>query len=68
MILELTSEFDVAVLEMGMSSLGEIELLASVARPNVAVITNIGLSHIENLKTQENILKAKMEIVLSLIK
>ena len=62
MILELTSEFDVAVLEMGMSSLGEIELLASVARPNVAVITNIGLSHIENLKTQENILKAKMEI------
>lgn len=62
MILELTSEFDVAVLEMGMSSLGEIELLASVARPNVAVITNIGLSHIENLKTPENILKAKMEI------
>lgn len=62
MILELTSEFDVAVLEMGMSSLGEIELLASVARPNIAVITNIGLSHIENLKTQENILKAKMEI------
>ena len=46
-----------------MSSLGEIELLASVARPDVAVITNIGLSHIENLKTQENILKAKMEIV-----
>ena len=62
MILELTSEFDVAVLEMGMSSLGEIELLASVARPDLAVITNIGLSHIENLKTQENILKAKMEI------
>lgn len=62
MILELTSEFDVAVLEMGMSSLGEIELLASVARPDVGVITNIGLSHIENLKTQENILKAKMEI------
>ena len=62
MILELTSEFDVAVLEMGMSSLGELELLASVARPDLAVITNIGLSHIENLKTQENILKAKMEI------
>ncbi|MEN8075597.1 UDP-N-acetylmuramoyl-tripeptide--D-alanyl-D-alanine ligase [Clostridioides difficile] len=62
MILELTSSYDVAVLEMGMSSLGEIELLASVARPNIGVITNIGLSHIENLKTQENILKAKMEI------
>ena len=62
MILELTCDYDVAVLEMGMSSLGEIELLADVARPDIAVITNIGLSHIENLKTQENILKAKMEI------
>lgn len=62
MILELNSAYDVAVLEMGMSSLGEIELLASVARPNIGVITNIGLSHIENLRTQENILKAKMEI------
>ena len=62
MILELTSKDDVAVLEMGMSSLAEIELLADVARPDIAVITNIGLSHIENLKTQENILKAKMEI------
>lgn len=62
MILELTSAYDVAVLEMGMSSLGEIELLASVARPDIGVITNIGLSHIENLKTQDNILKAKMEI------
>ena len=63
MILELTSDIDVAVLEMGMSSLGEIELLAKVAKPDIGVITNMGLSHIENLKTQENILKAKMEII-----
>ncbi|GAB6170361.1 UDP-N-acetylmuramoyl-tripeptide--D-alanyl-D-alanine ligase [Clostridium carnis] len=62
MILELDSTIDVAVLEMGMSDLGEIELLAKTARPDIAVITNIGLSHIENLKTQDNILKAKMEI------
>jgi UDP-N-acetylmuramoyl-tripeptide--D-alanyl-D-alanine ligase len=47
---------------MGMSSLGEIELLAKIAKPDIGVITNVGLSHIENLKTQENILKAKMEI------
>ena len=47
MILELTSDYDVAILEMGMSSLGEIELLADVARPDIGVITNIGLSHIE---------------------
>ena len=62
MILELDSSIDVAVLEMGMSNLGEIDVLANCARPDIAVITNIGLSHIENLKTQENILKAKSEI------
>lgn len=62
MIFELTSEDDVAVLEMGMSDLGEIHNLAKTALPDMAVITNIGLSHLENLKTQENILKAKMEI------
>src|SRR5690606_26434146 len=53
---------DVAVLEMGMSDLGEIDVLANTADPDIAVITNIGLSHIENLKSQDNILKAKMEI------
>ena len=62
MILQLTSKHDVAVLEMGMSDLGEIKRLAEAAEPNMAAITNIGLSHLENLKTQDNILKAKMEI------
>ena len=62
MILKLTSKHDVAVLEMGMSDLGEIKILAEAAEPDMAVITNIGLSHLENLKTQDNILKAKMEI------
>ena len=62
MILELDNSYDVAVLEMGMSNLGEIDVLANCARPDIAVITNIGLSHIENLKTQDNILKAKSEI------
>ena len=62
MILELDSSYDVAVLEMGMSNIGEIDILANCARPDIAVITNIGLSHIENLKTQDNILKAKSEI------
>lgn len=62
MILELDSSYDVAVLEMGMSDLGEIHVLAETALPDIGVITNIGLSHIENLKTRENILKAKMEI------
>ena len=62
MILELDKTYDVAVLELGMSNLNEIHTLANTARPDIALITNIGLSHIENLKTQENILKAKMEI------
>lgn len=62
MILSMDPEVEVAVLELGMSNLGEIHTLADCARPDVALITNIGLSHIENLKTQENILKAKMEI------
>lgn len=62
MILELDSSYDVAVLEMGMSDLNEIDLLAKTAMPDIALITNIGLSHIENLKTQDNIFKAKMEI------
>lgn len=63
MILELDSSYEVAILEMGMSDLGEIDILAKCAKPDIAVITNIGLSHIENLKTQENILKAKSEII-----
>lgn len=62
MIFELSKEYDIAVLEMGMSNLGEIHNLAETALPDMAVITNIGLSHLENLKTQDNILKAKMEI------
>ena len=51
-----------AVFEMGMSNFGEISALTHVCCPNVGVITNIGVSHMETLGSQENILKAKMEI------
>ncbi len=61
-ILNMPEDTQIAVLEMGMSNLKEIELLASVAKPDVGVITNIGITHIENLKSQDNIFKAKMEI------
>ena len=54
---------DVMVLEMGMNHFGEISLLTQLAKPNVAVITNIGTSHIGNLGSRENILKAKLEIL-----
>lgn len=50
------------VLEMGMRGLGQIEYLCNIAAPDVAVITNIGISHIELLGSRENILKAKLEI------
>lgn len=62
MIFKLDKTYEVAILEMGMSNLGEIDTLAEVAKPSIGVITNIGTSHLENLKTRENILKAKLEI------
>lgn len=62
MIFKIQEDHDIAILEMGMSNSGEIERLADIARPDMAVITNIGISHIEYLKTRDNILKAKMEI------
>jgi len=58
----LKAEHEMMVLEMGMSGFGEISNLTNIASPDTAVITNIGLAHIEHLKTQENILKAKLEI------
>lgn len=63
MIFRLDNTYDAAVLEMGMSDFGEIHNLTDVARPDIAIITNIGISHIETLKTRENILKAKLEII-----
>ncbi len=51
-----------AVIEMGMNHFGEIEYLSNIVRPDVAVITNIGMAHIANLGSQEGILKAKLEI------
>jgi UDP-N-acetylmuramoyl-tripeptide--D-alanyl-D-alanine ligase len=48
---------------MGMSGFGEISRLAAIAPPKVAVITNIGISHIEKLGSRENIWKAKSEIL-----
>ena len=56
-------EHNAMVLEMGMSSLGEISLLTDIAKPTTAVITIIGSSHIGELGSRENILKAKLEIL-----
>ena len=61
-LLGLSPENDAAVLEMGMSHFGEIEYLSSIASPNIALVTNIGRSHIENLGSREGIRDAKLEI------
>lgn len=59
---EFPENLEIAVLEEGMEHAGEIHRLAKMTEPDVAIITNIGVSHLENLGTRENILKAKMEI------
>lgn len=61
-IMDFEPDTEAAVLEMGMGAAGEIEKLAEIVRPDAAVITNIGISHIENLGSREEILKAKLEV------
>lgn len=62
-ILAIPEDTEVAVLEMGMNHFGEMSYLTSIARPDVAVITNIGTMHIEHLGSREGILHAKLEIL-----
>lgn len=59
---EIQGKNEAAVIEMGMSEFGEMERLCDVAQPNIAVMTNIGTAHIENLKTQQNIMSEKLKI------
>ena len=61
-IFNLKKDTQILVLEMGMNHFNEIHNLSNIACPDIAVITNIGLSHIENLGSREGILKAKLEI------
>ena len=61
-LLTIGKDTQAAVVEMGMSGFGEIRDLAQAAQPQVGVITNIGVSHMELLGSRENILKAKLEL------
>ena len=63
MMFHMNKEHEIAVIEMGMSEPGEMERLTKIARPEVAIITNIGVSHIAQLKTKENIRKEKSNII-----
>lgn len=62
-VLNLDSSYQAAVFEMGMSGFGEISRLTSIVKPDIAIITNIGMAHIEKLGSRQNILKAKLEIL-----
>ena len=64
--MEITPDTECAVLEMGMSSRGEIAAMTQAVRPCIAVVANIGSSHLEYLGTRENIARAKLEISLGL--
>lgn len=61
-LLRIRREHELAVVEMGISDFGEMRRLSKMARPNVCVITNIGQSHLNNLKDRDGILRAKSEI------
>lgn len=61
-IFGIEAEHTMAVIEMGMNHFGEIEYLQNIAKTDVAVISNVGMSHIENLGSREGIFRAKMEI------
>ncbi|WP_341636853.1 UDP-N-acetylmuramoyl-tripeptide--D-alanyl-D-alanine ligase [Staphylococcus casei] len=67
-ILQLDLDTEISILEMGMSGFHEIELLSKLAEPNIAVITNIGESHMQDLGSREGIAQAKAEITLGLKK
>ena len=67
-ILELDLDTEISILEMGMSGFHEIELLSNIAEPDIAVITNIGESHMQDLGSREGIAKAKSEITIGLKK
>lgn len=62
-LLNISEHAEVAVIEMGIENIGELSFLTHIVRPDIAIICNIGSAHLENLKTLENIAKAKLEVV-----
>lgn len=62
-ILDIQPEHEAAVIEMGTYGPGEIALLASIALPQIGIVTNVGPSHLERMKTLETVAQAKGELV-----
>lgn len=63
MMFEMNSDYDIAVIEMGISEPGEMSYLTEIAAPETAFVTNIGVSHIAMLGSRENIRREKLDIV-----
>ncbi len=62
-LLSLDEDCEVAVIEMGMERKGEIDFLTNLVQPDIGIITSVGLVHIDNFPSIEEIAKAKLEIV-----
>lgn len=62
-LLGIRKEHRVAVVEMGISDFGEMDRLGKIAKPDMVIMTNIGLCHLENLGTRDGILQAKTEVI-----
>lgn len=61
-LLSFSDEIEIGVVEMGMENLGELSFLTHMVKPDIAIISNVGTAHLENLGSMENIAKAKLEI------
>ncbi len=59
----LKSGYDAAAIEMGISDPGQMDILSSIVRPDICVVTIIGVAHMEYLGSQENIRKEKLSII-----
>ncbi|MCI8320635.1 MAG: UDP-N-acetylmuramoyl-tripeptide--D-alanyl-D-alanine ligase [Dorea sp.] len=62
-IFEMNESHEIAILEMGVNHFGEMRRLSSVAEPDICVITNIGIAHLEFFKTREGILQEKSQMI-----
>ena len=67
MLFQIDNSTEAAVIEMGMNHFGEIHRLVTATKPTLAMITNIGVSHIENLGSREGILKSKLDMLKTIL-
>lgn len=65
-LLSLDEDTEISIVEMGTDGFGQIEEITNIARPDMALIMNIGASHLDLLKTKENVARAKFEILIGL--